>query len=228
MNTTFEGKIGFFRIKQKYSKSDRFVSVAKGCIHLPPDALAAIGVSVGDKYSVTRGNDRGVIILRKAKSYTAPILKEPETIRFQSTFVLEFLGNNAGVSAQELPLTNITFELVDGALVGRLPDTVQTSALQDRKQRVAEADIDWRDVVRGYHGAAAAVVLDSHRNSLKGEATKSAPISQDHMIWLLREEGHRISQINERLWRLDDRTATLGDLIQLARKYEDGLVLVAA
>ena len=48
------------------------------------------------------------------------------------------------------------------------------------------------------------------------------------MIWLLREEGHRVSQINERLWRLDDHTATLGDLVQLARKYEDGLVLVAA
>ncbi|MCO7728462.1 hypothetical protein NJB93_17890 [Brucella intermedia] len=228
MNTTFEGKIGFFRIKQKYSKSDRYVSVAKGCLHIPPEALTAISLEVGDKYSVTRGTERGVIILRKAKSYTAPILKEPETIRFQSTFVLEFLGNNAGVSAQELPLTDITFELVDGALVGRLPDTVQTSALQDRKQRVAEADIDWRDVIRGYSGAAAAVVLDSHRNSLKGEATKSAPISQDHMIWLLREEGHRVSQINERLWRLDDHTATLGDLVQLARKYEDGLVLVAA
>ncbi|GAA5666218.1 hypothetical protein Brsp07_04728 [Brucella sp. NBRC 14130] len=48
------------------------------------------------------------------------------------------------------------------------------------------------------------------------------------MIWLLREEGHRVQQLNERLWKLDDSTATLGDLIQLARKYEDGLVLVAA
>ncbi|MPR60648.1 hypothetical protein D7027_02220 [Ochrobactrum intermedium] len=228
MTTTFEGKIGFFRIKQKYSKSDRFVSVAKGCIHLPPDALAAIGVGVGDKYSVTRGNERGEIVVRKAKSYTAPILREPEVIRFQPTFVIEFLGNNAGVSAQEMPLSDISFELVDGALVGRLPDTVQTSALQDRKRRVADSDVDWRDVVRGYHGAAAALALDAHRNSLKGETPKSLPISEAHMIWLLREEGHRVSQINERLWRLDDRTATLGDLIQLARKYEDGLVLVAA
>ena len=228
MNTTFEGKIGFFRIKQKYSKSDRYVSVAKGCLHIPPEALTAISLEVGDKYSVTRGTERGVIILRKAKSYTAPILREPEVIRFQPTFVIEFLGNNAGVSAQELPLTDITFELVDGALVGRLPDAVKTSYLQDRKRRVADSDVDWRDVVRGYHGAAAALALDAHRNSLKGESPKSLPISEAHMIWLLREEGHRVSQINERLWRLDGRTATLGDLIQLARKYEDGLVLVAA
>lgn len=74
MTVTFKGKIGFFRIKQKYSKSDRFVSVAKGCIHLPPESLAAIGTGVGDKYSVTRGNERGEIVVRKAKSYTAPIL----------------------------------------------------------------------------------------------------------------------------------------------------------
>ncbi len=222
MTITFKGKIGFFRIKQKYSKSDRYVSVAKGCIHLPPDALAAIGVGVGDKYSVTRGTERGVIILRKAKSYTAPILREPEVIRFQPTFVIEFLGNNAGVSAQELPLTDITFELVDGALVGRLPDTVQTSALQDRKQRESE-EADYRDVIRGYHGAAAAIVLEAHRYGMK-----DTPIALGQMVDLLREEGHRVSQINERLWRLDEQTATLGDLIQLARKYEDGLVLVAA
>ncbi|HHV68934.1 MULTISPECIES: hypothetical protein [Brucella] len=155
-------------------------------------------------------------------------MQEPETIRFRPTFVLEFLGNNAGVSAQELPLTDISFELIDGTLVGRLPDTVQTSALQDRKRRVADADIDWRDVVRGYSGASAALALDAHRNALKGETCKSVPISEAHMIWLLREEGHRVQQLNERLWKLDDSTATLGDLIQLARKYEDGLVLVAA
>ncbi|ERI12543.1 hypothetical protein O206_11165 [Ochrobactrum sp. EGD-AQ16] len=228
MEKTSNGKIGFFRIKQKYSKSDRYVSVAKGCIQLPPKALASIGVGVGDKYSVTRGDERGYIVIRKAKSPTAPLLKEPESICFQPTFVLEFFGNNAGVSAQEMPLTDISFEQVDNTLVGRLPDIVKTSYLQDRKRRVADADVDWRDVVRGYHGAAAALALDAHRNALKGEKSKAVPIPEAHMIWLLREEGHRVSQLNERLWRLDDRTATLGDLIQVARKYEDGLILVAA
>jgi hypothetical protein len=228
MTKTFEGKIGFFRIKQKYSKSDRYVSVAKGCLQLAPEALAAINMNVGDKYSVARGDERGFIVLRKAKSPTAPILQEPESIKFQPTYVLEFLGNNAGVSAQEMPLTDISFEQVGDTLVGRLPDLVKTSYLQDRKRRVADADIDWRNVVRGYSGASAALALDAHRNALKGETCRSVPISEAHMIWLLREEGHRVSQINQRLWRLDDCTATLGDLIQLARKYEDGLVLVAA
>jgi len=225
MTTTYYGKIGFFRIKRKYSKSDRYVSVAKGCIQLPLEALALIGVDVGDKYSVTRGNERGYIVVRKAKSPTAPLLQEPEVIRFQPSFVLEFFGNNAGVSAQEMPLTDISFELVDNVLVWRLPDIVKTSYLQDRKRRVMDSDVDWRDIVRGYHGAAAALAPDAHRNELKGEKSKSVPIPESHMIWLLREEGHRVSQINERLWRLDDSTATLGDLIQLARKYEDGLVL---
>lgn len=57
---------------------------------------------------------------------------------------------------------------------------------------------------------------------------KDIPVAQEQMIALLRDKGHRVNQINERLWRLDDRAATLGDLIQLARKYEDGLVLLAA
>lgn len=219
---TYNGRIGLFKFRQKYSTSDRYTSVSKGCLHLFPDALSAIGLQIGNKYTVEKGEEDGTIIVRHSKSPTAPVLKEPEAIRFQETYVLEFLGNNARISAQDMPLTDIEFEISGDKLIGRLPDSVKTSALQARKLAMAE-DGDFRDIIRGYRGAAAAIVLEAHRYGMK-----DTPIAQEQMISLLREEGHRISQINERLWKLDDRTATLGDMIQLARKYEDGLVLVAA
>ena len=219
---SYTGKIGLFKFKQKYSNAERYTSVSKGCLHLDPSALQTIDLQIGDKYTVEKGDEDGTIIIRHSKSPTAPVLKEPENIRFQPTFILEFLGNNARISAQDLPLTDIEFEVSGDKLIGRLPDSVKTSALQARKLQIAE-DGDFRDVIRGYRGAAAAIALEAHRYGMK-----DTPIAQHQMISLLREEGHRIQQINERLWRLDDRTATLGDLIQLARKYEDGLVLVAA
>ncbi|MEE9922644.1 MAG: hypothetical protein PBV01_04595 [Brucella anthropi] len=197
-------------------------SVSKGCLHLDPTALHSIGLKTGDKYTVEKGDEVGIIIIRHSKSPTAPVLKEPEAIRFQPTFVLEFLGNNARISAQDLSLTDITLEASGDRLIGRLPEAVKISALQAKKLRDNE-EADYRDIIRGYRGAAAAIVLECHRYGMK-----ESPIAIDQMVSILREEGHRVSQINERLWRLDDCTATLGDLIQLARKYEDGLVLVAA
>nr|WP_312196559.1 hypothetical protein [Brucella anthropi] len=219
---TYTGKIGLFKFKQKYSNVDRYTSVSKGCLHLNHDALKSIDLKIGDKYTVEKGDEEGTIIVRHSKSPTAPIVKEPQAIRFQPTYVLEFLGNNARISAQDMPLTDITLEVAGDHLIAKLPDSVKTSALQARKLQIAE-DGDFRDIIRGYRGAAAAIALEAHRYGMK-----DTPIAQDQMMSLLREEGHRIQQINERLWRLDDKTATLGDLIQLARKYEDGLVLVAA
>jgi len=218
----YTGKIGLFKFRQKYSNADRYTSVSKGCLHLHHDALKAIDLKVGDKYTIEKGDDDGLIIVRHSKSPTAPIVKEPENIRFQETYVLEFLGNNARISAQDLPLTDIEFEEAGDKLIGRLPDAVKISALQAKKLRDNE-EADYRDIIRGYRGAAAAIALEAHRYGMK-----DTPIALDQMISLLREEGHRISQINGRLWRLDDRTATLGDLVQLARKYEDSIVLVAA
>jgi len=219
---TYTGKIGLFKYRQNYSNSDRYTSVSKGCLHLHPEAVQSIGLKIGEKYTVEKGEEVGTIILRHSKSPTAPVLKVPENIRFQPTFVLEFLGNNARISAQDLPLTDIAFEVSGDRLIARLPAAVKISALQAKKLRENE-EADYRDIIRGYRGAAAAIVLEAHRYGMK-----DTPIALDQMISLLREEGHRISQINERLWRLDEQTATLGDLIQLARKYEDGLVLVAA
>lgn len=219
---TYTSKIGLFKFRQKYSSSEKYTSVSKGCLHLDPSALQSIDLKVGDKYTVEKGELDGTIIVRHSKSPSAPVLKEPENIRFQPTFVLEFLGNNARISAQDMPLTDITFEASGDRLVGRLPEAVKISALQEKKQQVAEGG-DFRDVIRGYRGAAAAIALEAHRYGMK-----DTPVAIDQMVSLLREEGHRISQVNERLWRLDGQSATLGDLIQLARKYEDSLVLVAA
>lgn len=219
---TYTGKIGLFKFKQKYSNADRYTSVSKGCLQMSLDALSAIGLKTGDKYAITKGDEDRTIIVRHGKSAYNSALSKPEAIRFQPTFILEFLGNNARISAQDMPLTDIQFDVSGDKLIGRLPDAVKTSVLQARKLQIAE-DGDFRDIIRGYRGAAAAIVLEAHRYGMK-----DTPVAQDQMISLLREEGHRVAQINERLWRLDDKTATLGDLVQLARKYEDSIVLVAA
>lgn len=154
-----------------------------------------------------------------------------DQIRFSEVHTLDFLGNHCRIAAQNLDLTDIVFKLDDGVLVAALPDAVQITHSQAvavqryaaREARNAEREQDWREVVRRHRGAAAAIVLDAPRYGMK-----DIPVAQEQMIALLRDKGHRVNQINERLWRLDDRAATLGDLIQLARKYEDGLVVVAA
>lgn len=60
---------------------------------------------------------------------------------------------------------------------------MKTSVLQARKQRESD-DSDYRDIIKGYRGAAA-IVLEAHRYGMK-----DTPIAQDQMISLLREEGH--------------------------------------
>src|SRR5690606_26802943 len=121
-----------------------------------------------------------------------------------------------------LELTDIQLYIRDGQLVGLLPDAVLTTHSQEVAQRRKEAKDarlalkprDFREVITGLRGAAAAVALDAWRYDMKEK-----PTNIEHILWVLREEGHRVSQISQRLWRLDDNTATLGDLSELAQKY---------
>jgi len=231
MNKTYNAKIGLLKTRVASPTTGRKNTLSIGRIQISADALVEVGITVGDKYSVRVGKKDREIEIVKSTNCNSKILAPATSVLFSDIHTLDFLGNHCRIAAQHLDLTDIVFRLEDGVLVASLPDAVQITHSQavavqravEKAARNAEREQDWREIVRGHKGAAAAIALDAHRYGMK-----DTPVAQEQMIELLRDEGHRVSQINERLWRLDDRTATLGDLIQLARKYEDGLVLVAA
>ncbi|MDH0123326.1 hypothetical protein ABE562_05010 [Brucella intermedia] len=231
MNKTYDAKIGLLKTRVASPTTGRKNTLSIGRIQISADALVEVGITVGDKYSVRVGKKDREIEIVKSTNCNSRFLTPATSIRFSEVHTLEFLGNHCRIAAQNLELTDIVFRLEEAVLVASLPDAVRVTHSQkvaaqryaEREARNAERAQDWREVVRGHKGAAAAIALDAHRYGMK-----DTPIALGQMISLLRDEGHRISQINERLWRLDDYTATLGDLVQLARKYEDGLVLVAA
>jgi hypothetical protein len=222
MITTYTGKLGLFRLKQTFS-SGRVLSVSRGRLHISQDALTAIDMRIGDRYSFKKGEKAGQVIFKKSTSPTAVTVKAPVSIGFESTFTLDFAGSSAGISAQELDLTDIIFEVHGQRLIGQLPETVKFNYFQSRRERWKAGGYDWRDAIRGYKGAAAAIALESHRYD-----NGDTPVEVDQLLSLLRDEGHRVEQLSERLWRLDGKTSTLGDLLDLARKYQEDVVLVAA
>lgn len=228
---TYNGKIGI--LKKKYeSPKGKKQTLATGRIHISPEALLSINLNVGDKYSIRSGSQDRDIEIRKTTNGSSKVLGEAIAVKFQSVHFLDFLGAGCRIAAQNVDLTDVTFTRLDDKLVFTLPESVirthtQLVAQQRSQDKAAKKalleDKDWRDVVRGKAGAAAAIALEAHRYDLK-----ESPISTEEMVGLLREEGHRVAAINGRLWRLDERTATLSDLLDLARKYQDDLVLVAA
>lgn len=231
MLKSYQAKIGLLKTRVASPNTGRRNTLCIGRIQISPDALSDVGIAVGDKYSVKLTKKDREIEIIKSINCNSKILAPATSIRFSEVHMLEFLGNHCRIAAQNLELTDIVFRFEEGVLIASLPDAVKVTHSQEvaaqryaeREARNAERCQDWREVVRGHKGAAAAIALDAHRYGMK-----DTPVAQAEMIALLRDEGHRISQINERLWRLDDKTATLGDLLQLARKYQDSLVLVAA
>lgn len=224
----FKGKLGLLKAKQQL-KCGKALSYALATVHLPPAALEAIGIAVGNKYVVKRLDDR-LFTIKKSRNVSCRVLTEAVAIKFTATHKLEFAGNLCAIAAQDMPLTEVDFHLEDDALVFSLPDAVKITATQatqiaryeERERRKEEkSDIGWKEVIAGKTGAAAAVALDSYRY-----ATKEMPVYMTQLEDLLREEGHRLSRINERLYMLDGKSATASDLLQLAQKYQKGLVLV--
>lgn len=224
----FKGKLGLLKTKQQL-KCGKFLSYALATVHLPPAALEAVGIAVGDKYVVKRLDDR-LFTIKKSRNAQCRQLTEAVAIKFTATHKLEFAGNLCAIAAQDMPLTDVDFTIEDDALIFSLPDAVKITATQatqiaryeERERRKEEkSDIGWKEVIAGKTGAAAAVALDSYRY-----ASKEMPVYMSQLEDLLREEGHRLSRINERLFMLDGKSATSADLLQLAQKYQKGLVLV--
>lgn len=227
---TYNGRIGIVKTRN-VNPHGKKQTLASGRIHISPDALASINLKAGDKYSVRCSTQDRDIEIVKTTNGSSKILSEATIVKFQSIHFLDFNGANCRIAAQNVDLTDVTFTRLDDKLVFTLPETVirthsqlvaQQLSLEKAARKSVLADKDWRDVVRGKTGAAAAIALEAHRYDLK-----ESPVAIEEMVALLREEGHRVTAINGRLWLLDDRTATLSDLLDLARKYQNDLVLVA-
>jgi len=227
---TYTGKIGLLKVREPNINGNMITSCL-GRLQIPAAALEEIGLKAGDKYAVKTGENDGEIVIFRTSNAKSKRVSEPHSVRFERYHFLEFSGGTCRIAAQDLDLTDIEFFVRDGQLIGQLPVAVLTTHSQEVARRRKEAKDakraskchDFREVINGLRGAAAAVALDAWRYDMK-----ERPTNVEHVLWVLREEGHRVSQISERLWRLDDVTANLGDLSELAQKYEGGLVLVAA
>lgn len=113
----FKGNLGLLKMKQKL-KCGKILSYAHATIHLPPDALEAVGIAVGDKYVVKRIGDR-LFTIKKSRNVSCRVLAEAVAIKFTPTHKLGFAGNLCAIAAQDMRLTEVDFRLENDALISR-------------------------------------------------------------------------------------------------------------
>lgn len=91
--------------------------------------------------------------------------------------------------------------------------------------RAVEKDdrLNFFDMRTKYTGTAYAAVLNANRHG-----NVCNPVELKQLLELLRENGHRITRVNDRLWLFDDKTVITADLVECANKLQKGLVLTAA
>lgn len=134
-------------------------------------------------------------------------------------------GTRIGVSAADYPLSEVELVVEGGQIRLKVPEDLPRIRKQSilRKPQVAHEDRqNYLEIKNSFRGAAYALALDASRLRLKDK-----PVEQDQLISMLRNAGHRLSQLSPRLCKLDDKTCTLPDLVERARKIDNDMVLVA-
>lgn len=216
-------------------KQRQFNYTGTGSLYVKAADIEKIGFKVGNLYNVSYvKNARNKIILAKTNNTTSSKLLPNFRYGSDDVHVFIFRTANTHISAQELPLTELTYEILDDTIIFTIPENVKCNrnyinTLRKRADTSAEKNSFWSDAISGFSGAAAAVKLDEYRL-----AAKSVTVADtEDMLCLLRENGFRIKKLNDRLFKLTDdrfyksveKTVTLGDLITLAQKYQNDLVL---
>lgn len=150
--------------------------------------------------------------------------KLPKPVFEGSAYSLIFYGTEVDIP---IPITNtepVTVEMsVDRSEIRfTLPEELPLKSQPKTKPVPVYERQDWRDAVSGLHGASAVIALESNRLGSRQKA-----IAFEQLISLLEMAGHRVQKINPRLFWLDDRCATLSDLVERAAKIDQECVLVA-
>lgn len=226
MSQTFRGRLCVTR--EEFRKNGRLHSVGHCRLQVPAMAVEAIGLTIGDQYRAYNGGD-GVVAIRKAKAvnkYDRYVIKAPEVIRLEPMHVLYIEGTRAGVASRDYPLSDIELTIEGGSILFNVPadlPKIRKANPETAKEKVAHEDRqDLTEIRTLYKGAAYALALDASRLGLKDK-----PVEQDQLITMLRYAGHRLAQLSPRLWKLDEKTVTLPDLVERARKIDNDMVLVA-
>lgn len=114
-----------------------------------------------------------------------------------------------------------TLVIPGGGIIIPVPSADELEPRESRS-RHCENRGDWQDYVSGHKGAAAAIRLDSFRTG-----GSQNPIGTLQLLDLLRNAGHRVEQLNARLFWVDGKTAALADLVEKAREIDADTVFVA-
>lgn len=90
-------------------------------------------------------------------------------------------------------------------------------------RRARVNDGSYMSELGGLRGAARALALDAGRRG----ASKARSMAVEQAVDVLREAGHRVIQLSQRLWSIDGRTAGLADIAEAAHRVDTDAVLVA-
>lgn len=226
METEFGGRLCV--VREVYRRYERKYSTGHCRLQVPAEAIKAIGLEVADQYRAAKDPEIDSVIIRKAHTKNwcdKYVLKEAEAVRFELMHVLYLDGSRIGVSAVDYPLSDAELTVEGDEIRMKVPDDLPRVRKISVPQKPKVAHEDRQDIFEiqaRYKGTAYALALGASRLGLKDK-----PVEQDQLITMLRNAGHRLSQLSPRLWKLDDRTVTLPDLMEKARKLDQDLVLIA-
>lgn len=220
MSKMFTGRLGV--LKESYRSGERIQSVGLCTLQVPADAIEAMGLKPGDQYRSERSGD--YVLLRKSKMRNSSEkfqIREPETIRFRSMYMVNIETNRVAMSSVDYPLTDIELEFDGSYLFFAVPSELRSRGTP-RPKKVPERRVDLVALRRNHQGTAYAVALEAARYG-----NKQHPLHEDQLVTLLRNAGHRLSQMSPRLWSLDGKTAVLADLVERARRIDADAIFVA-
>lgn len=129
--------------------------------------------------------------------------------------------NRVATSSVDYPLTDIQFEFDGQYLFFAVPPELRSKGTP-RPNKVPEKRVDLVDLRRNHQGTAYAVALEAARYG-----TKQHAMGTEQLVSLLRNAGHRLTQVSPRLWSMDGKTAALADLVERARRIDVDAVFVA-
>lgn len=144
-------------------------------------------------------------------------------IKGENARTLRFLTKAIGVEIPSVTSRQVKMALHvidDDCLLVKIPTLADLDVVESPKSM--EKRPSWMAATRGLSGAEASIALDVTRYGSVSRAVKT-----EQLVTLLRNAGHRIEKISQRLYRVDDDVRSLSDLAEMAHKLDSSSVLIA-